>query len=142
MSTLKLSICKNNLKGWFALENGDLNPGLFNTYVNGFNKAFMDEYGIEGAKEHVNKVQKDGNIVLFIVEKKVPNLVKSLVNSNQFDIHVDLTGINVNGEEITRTITKPLNINQVVELVPYYHPTIVEKSESPIKLDPKKFGRK
>ena len=129
MSTLKLSICKENLKGWFALENGDLNPGLFNTYVNGFNKAFIDEYGVEGAKEHVNKVQKDGKVVLFINERKVPNLVKSLVNSNQFDIHVDLTGKNVDGEEITRTITKPLNINQVVELVPHYHPRAVTNAE-------------
>lgn len=129
MSTLKLSICKDNLKGWFALENGDLNPGLFNTYISAFNKAFIDEYGVEGAKEHVNKVQKNDKLVLFINERKVPNLVKSLVNSNQFDIHVDLTGINASGEEITRTITKPLNINQVVELVPHYHPRTTTNTE-------------
>jgi len=118
MSTLNISIYKDE---WFALENNDMDPTLFRGLVNAIEKIFVEEYKVEGAKAHVNKVEKDGKLVLFINQRKVPNIVKSLVQNPSTDIEISLTGKNNQNEEITRTIKKPFDANQVTELVPCYN---------------------
>ena len=118
MSTLNISIYKDE---WFALENNDMDPRVFSGLVNTIEKIFVDEYKVEGAKAHVNKVEKDGRLVLFINQRKVPNIIKSLVQHPNHDIEISLTGKNTQNEEVTRTIGKPFDANKVTELVPCYN---------------------
>ena len=118
VNTLNLKIYKDE---WFALENNTMDPSLFKQLVNSIEKIFVEEYKIEGAKAHVNKIEKDGKIVLFINQRKVPNIVKSLVQNPGKDIEIVLTGKNNLNQEITRTIKKPFDANQVTELVPCFN---------------------
>jgi len=118
MSRLNLKIFKDE---WFALENNDMDPRVFSGLVNTIEKIFVDEYKVEGAKAHVNKVEKDGRLVLFINQRKVPNIIKSLVQHPNHDIEISLTGKNTQNEEVTRTIGKPFDANKVTELVPCYN---------------------
>lgn len=118
VNTLNLNIYKDE---WFALENNDMDPTLFRGLVNAIEKIFVDEYKIEGAKAHVNKIEKDNNLVLFINQRKVPNIVKSLVQNPSTDIEISLTGKTNQNEQVTRTIKKPFDANQVTELVPCYN---------------------
>ena len=118
MSRLNLKIFKDE---WFALENNDMDPRAFSNLVNTIEKIFVDEYKVEGAKAHVNKVEKDGRLVLFINQRKVPNIIKSLVQHPNHDIEISLTGKNAQNAEVTRTIGKPFDANKVTELVPCYN---------------------
>ena len=118
VNTLNMSLYKDE---WFALENRDMNPILFSKLVNSLERIFIKEYGIKGAKEHVNKIQKDSRLVLFINQKKVPNIIKSLVHNPQFPIQISLKGKTNTGDQVTRTINKPFDVNKCTELIPYYN---------------------
>ena len=118
VNTLKMSLYKDE---WFALENDDMNPILFAKLVNSLEKVFVGEYGTDGAKEHVNKVHKGDHLVLFINQKKVPNIIKSLVQHPEIEIEVKLKGRTNTGEEVTRVMNKPFNANSCTELIPYYN---------------------
>lgn len=121
IDTLKMSIFKDE---WFALENEDMNPSVYEKLVNSLNKVFTNEYGVEGAKEHVNKVAKDDKLVLFINAKKVPNIIKSLVQMPNYDIQIELKGKTNTGEEKTKTISKPFDSNSCAEVIPYYNKNV------------------
>ena len=84
-----------------------------------------DIYG--KASDSFKVIQQDGEFALEVVQSKVPNVVKFLVNNNDKDIQINLTGLNPNREVVNRTIKKPLNINEVLELVPCYHPSKTTK---------------
>ena len=118
VNTLNMSLYKNE---WFALENEDMNPMLYARLVNSLEKIFIKEYGITGAKEHVSKIQRDNRLVLFINQKKVPNIIKSLVQNPEMPIQVSLKGRTNDGREVTRMIDKPFNANSCTELIPYYN---------------------
>ena len=118
IDTLKMSIFKDE---WFALENKDMNQDVFSEIVNSLNKAFTDEYGVEGAKEHVVKISKNDRLVLFINAKKVPNIIKSLVQMPNYDIQIELNGRTNKGEEKTKLMTKPFDSNSCAEVIPYYN---------------------
>ena len=117
-NTLNATIYKD---GWFVLENVDMDSKLFSELVNTIEKIFIAEYKTEGAKEHVNKVEKDNRLVLFINQKKVPNIIKSLVQHPDYEIKVSLTGIKNKNEKVTRIIEKPFEANKVTELVPAFN---------------------
>ena len=121
VNTLKMSLYKDE---WFALENEDMNPILFTKLVIALESVFTTEYGTDGAKEHVNKISKNDNLVLFINQKKVPNIIKSLVQHPELNIEVSLKGKTNTGEELTRTIGKPFNPNSCTELIPYYNKSV------------------
>ena len=118
VNTLNMSLYKNE---WFALENVDMNNVIFTKLVNSLEKIFIKEYGITGSKEHVNKIKKDNRLVLFINQKKVPNIIKSLVHNPEFPIKVVLKGRTNTGEVMTREMEKPFNVNKCTELIPYYN---------------------
>lgn len=118
INTLNMSLYKEE---WFALENDDMNPVLFSRLVNSLEKAFVNEYGLKGAKEHVNKIQKNNRLVLFINQKKVPNIVKSLVQNPEIEIQVALKGKTNTGQEVTKMMNKPFSANSCAELIPYYN---------------------
>lgn len=118
VNRLNLSIYKNE---WFALENDNMDEHLFRGLVNAIEKIFVEEYKLEGAKDHVNKIEKDGRLVLFINQRKVPNIVKSLVHNPAYEIEIALKGKNNQNEDVSRTIRKPFDANQVTELVPCYN---------------------
>lgn len=118
VNTLNMSFYKDE---WFALENQNMNPVVYSKLVNSLEKIFIKEYGITGAKEHVNKIDKNNRLVLFINQKKVPNIIKSLVQNPEFPIEVSLKGRTNTGEEVTRTISKPFDVNKCTELIPYYN---------------------
>ena len=118
INKLNTTIYKN---GWFALENDNMDPALFSNLVNTIEKIFVNEYNAEGAKAHVNKIEKDGKLVLFINQKKVPNIIKSLVQHPEHEIQISLTGMNNKDEKVTRTIEKPFDANKVTELVPAFN---------------------
>ena len=118
VNTLNMSFYKDE---WFALENQNMNPIVYSKLVNSLEKIFIKEYGITGAKEHVNKIDKNNRLVLFINQKKVPNIIKSLVQNPEFPIEVSLKGRTNTGEEVTRTISKPFDVNKCTELIPYYN---------------------
>lgn len=122
MSTLKVGICNGELEGWFALENKTMNETYYKNLVTSIHEAFVNEYKDKGAEDFVKKVSKDDKTVLFINQYRLPHIIKFLINNNGIDINVELTGINPNNEEITRTISKPFNKNDVLELTPAYHP--------------------
>lgn len=122
MSTLKISICEGELEGWFALENKTMNETFYNNLVNSINNAFINEYKDKGAFDFVRKSTNSNKTVLFINQDRLPQIVKFLVNNNSVDINVELTGLTPNNEEVTRTISKPFNKNDVLELTPAYHP--------------------
>lgn len=118
VNTLSMKIYKDE---WFALENVTMKPQVFHSLVNSLNKVFIEQYGVDGAKEHVNKVEKNDKLVLFINQRKVPNIIKSLVQSTNMEVEIQLTGKTVNGEEVTKTINKPFNPNDCTEVIPYYN---------------------
>ncbi len=118
VSTLKVSIYK---EGWFALENDTMPSHLFSQMIDSLTKTFEEIYGKEGAKEQITKIEKDNKEVLFINQKKVPNIIKSLVHNPSMEIQVSLTGRNKNGEEVTRMISKPFDANKCAEVIPFYH---------------------
>ena len=118
VNTLNMSLYKNE---WFALENEDMNPTLYASLINSLEKIFVKEYGITGAKEHVSKIQRDNRLVLFINQKKVPNIIKSLVQNPEIPIQVALKGRTNDGREVTRMMDKPFNANSCTELIPYYN---------------------
>lgn len=117
---LNMTIYKD---GWFALENNNMSPSLFRNLVNTIEKIFVDEYKVEGAKAHVNKIEKNDQLVLFINERKVPNIAKSLVQHPEYDISISFTGVNAKNEKVTRDIEKPFEANKVTELIPCYNQT-------------------
>ena len=119
--TLNLTIFRDE---WFALENNDMDPKMFTSLVNSIEKIFVEEYKVEGAKDHVNKIEKNNKLVLFINQRKVPNIVKSLVQMPNHDIQICLTGRNAQKEQVTRTISKPFEASKVTELVPFYNKTV------------------
>jgi len=127
-NTLKMSLYQEE---WFALENVDMHPVLYEKLVNALEKVFLDEYGVVGSKEHVNKVTRDDNLVLFTNQKKVPNIVKSLVHNPSVSIQVSLKGKTNTGEEITRMMTKPFDVNSCTELIPYYNGLNQVKQSTP-----------
>lgn len=118
IDTLKMSIFKDE---WFALENKDMFVQTFNNLVNNLDKAFIEAYGVEGAKEHVNKISKGEKTILFINAKKVPNIIKILVQQPKHDIQIELKGKTNTGEEKTKIISKPFNSNECNEVIPYYN---------------------
>ena len=121
VDTLNLNIYKDE---WFALENNDMDPKMFVSLVNSIEKIFIEQYKAEGAKAHVNKVEKNDRLVLFINQRKVPNIVKSLVQMPNHEIQISLTGMTNQKEQVTRTISKPFEANKVTELVPCYNQTV------------------
>ena len=127
-NTLKMSLYQEE---WFALENVDMHPVLFAKLVNALEKVFLDEYGVVGSKEHVNKINKNDNLVLFTHQKKVPNIIKSLVHNPSVDIQVSLKGKTNTGEELTRMMVKPFDVNSCTELIPYYNGLNQVKQNTP-----------
>ena len=118
INTLSMSLYKDE---WFALENVNMDPKVFTGIVNALERVFVKEYGVKGAKEHVNKIQKDERIVLFINQKKVPNIAKSLIHNPEMKIQVALKGRTNTGQEATRMLSKPFDVNSCTELIPYYN---------------------
>ena len=118
INTLSMSLYKDE---WFALENVNMDPKVFAGIVNALERVFTKEYGVTGAKEHVNKIQKDGRLVLFINQKKVPNIAKSLIHNPEMQIQVAIKGKTNTGQEATRMLSKPFDVNSCTELIPYYN---------------------
>ena len=117
INTLKMSLFDK----WFALENHDMNPVLYAKLVNSLEKVFEHEYGVTGAKEHVNKVQKNNRLVLFINQKKAPNIAKVLVNHPKVPIRIVMRGKNSAGQDESLVMEKPWDARMCTSLIPYYN---------------------
>lgn len=138
--TLDFSFSRDKV-GYFVLKNKDMDVKKFNDIVKMFaGRAVAPEY-YGKASDSFKVIQQDGEFALEVIQNKVPNVVKYLVDSNSQDIQINLTGINPNREVESEMIKKPLDINKVLKLVPYYHPVKTEKlTES--KIDVEKMNRK
>lgn len=106
---------------YFTLKNNNMGIKLYIELINMFTKRSNASDGKKA--DSFLRAEENGEVVLHVIQKKVPNVIKYLVNSNDIDINVNLTGIKPNREIETRTITKPFDKNKVLELVPCYHPT-------------------
>lgn len=125
-NTLNMSITTE--VGWFALENGNMNPKVFSDLVNQLNEIILSIYKgrnttkNENEKTYVKKEVNDkGEVLLKVSQEKVPNIIKSLVQHPVYDIQINLTGITPQREVISRMISKPFIPASVTELIPCYH---------------------
>ncbi len=132
IDTLKMSIFKDEWfalenkwfsvdDDWFVLENKDMDQNVFSELVNSLSRVFIEEYGVKVAKEHVAKETINDELVLFINAKKVPNIVKSLVQMPNYDIQIELRGRTNTGEEKGKLMAKPFDANSCAEVIPYYN---------------------
>ena len=68
-----------------------------------------------GTSDEDNPLQNVGGF------KKVPNIIKSLVQMPNYDIQIELNGRTNKGEEKTKLMTKPFDSNSCAEVIPYYN---------------------
>lgn len=120
INKLNFTICKDN-NTWFVLENVDMEQGNFSRFVNSFEKAFIEAYGPAGALDYVKKVEKDGKLVMFVEEIKVPHVAKILINNKILDIEINLSGITNEKCYEEDIIKKPFDVNKVKRLVSFYN---------------------
>lgn len=120
--------------GYFVLENESMDPALFTMLVHEFVNFSKVNDGKGATSFEVLK--QDRSDALHVIQNKVPNVIKYLVNKNDKNIEIKLTGLNPNREVVTKNISKPLDINQVLELVPCYHP-VIQKSINNDSVQPK-----
>ena len=66
----------------------------------------------------MDKDKKDEQLVLYIKDRKVPNMVKTFVND--FKLTIQLEG-RKNGENATEIMTSPFNENKCKGVVPLYN---------------------
>lgn len=107
---------------YFIFSNVSMDTKTFEAIVRQIEKIFGSLYAEKGAEAYVQRtVDENNKISLKVTQSKVPNIIKSLVQSPEREIQFTLTGINPQKEMITRTIKKPFTANEVTELVPCYH---------------------
>ena len=118
-------IINENRVSWFYLKNNNQqDEKLFKEMINRIVKVSKttDVFGEKGADNLIEKENTEQGVIFHVEQRKVPNIVKCFVDLNDIDVTINLTGINPNMELATKTISKPLNMNEVLELIPYYHP--------------------
>lgn len=135
---LNMSITED--AGWFILENENMDQKVFSSLVDRLYTIISNIY--EGTKPENNKndtkedkyvkktTNEKGEIALKVTQKKVPHIIKGLVQDPNVDIKINLKGLNPQREVVSRIIDKPFTANQVTELVPCYHGVENAKDQS------------
>ena len=135
-NVLNMSITED--AGWFVLENENMDQKVFSSLVDRLYTVISNIY--EGTKpdnsakkeeKYVEKIANEkGEVALKVTQKKVPHIIKGLVQDPNVDIKINLKGINPQREVVSRIIAKPFTANQVTELVPFYHSKEISQDQN------------
>lgn len=126
VNNLKMSI--SDEVGWFILENENMDTRIFTNLINQLCEIMSSLYTgrdtIKGRNKETyikRQINTNGELALKVMQEKVPNIIKGLVQMPSQEIQVNLTGITPQKEIVTRIISRPFNESKVTELIPCYH---------------------
>ena len=117
-TTLALSLCNNDK---FALGKGTMDPVIFKKLIESLVMAFKEAYQ-NSYNEYVEILQKESDFFLLIVQKKVPNVTKAIIEHPKLpSIQIAIKGRDSNGNTKIEILKSPFNQNQCKSVIPYYN---------------------
>lgn len=105
----------------FALGKGNMDPSSFKKLVDSLVKAFESAYG-NNYQEYINVLEKSADFLLLIVQRKVPNVTKAIIEHPQLpSIQIAIKGLDIDGNPKIELLKAPFDQNKCKSVIPYYN---------------------
>lgn len=113
---------KDGAKIDFIFLPGNVSRQIFDDTKNALIGAFENQYGVS-SKDYIKRVElKDGTPSIAIYHSKVVAVLKTILGGRAFtDFKIKITGIDKNGNEMTKVVNNPVDANLAKEVIPYYN---------------------